>query len=167
MYPTTVFESDPIVLEMQGFRDNMGKFIVKEVGLIAVRGMYQEVITFLPPFHKKTLKHTTQKTNSWLTKYFHKIQWEQGQHAYDELEAILKNRTARYGQVLTKGSENAKFLTDLLNREVQDLDKILLSSLARLKDIDYICFHDGECALKNAIKIRNWLWTVIITISNN
>ena len=73
--------------------------------------------SFLPP---KKSKPTSQ--SSWCTKNLHGISWSSGYKKHTELEKILKNLEARETEILAKGYENCKILSEFSEIKVIILD---------------------------------------------
>lgn len=155
---------DSVIVEFQGFYGLHGEFLVKELAIVGVSNVQCEKILFTMPVNRHQLPCESIRQNDWLTRNFHHISFDEEGDDYENLVDILDGRTRNYTSVLTKGEEKAKFLSQLLNRDVHNVESFLEVSLRKLPDVEYKCTHFGECALKNAMKIKKWIDSVINVI---
>lgn len=96
------------VVELQGFKDNYNRFIVKELAVVS-DGLRCQVI-FKPPYDLRQLNDKMYRTAQWLTRHYHRIKWEEGNVEYDE--NLIRNLCNPFNVVYTKGTEKAKFLRE-------------------------------------------------------
>lgn len=157
MYPCKSIVNDPVIIQAQGFRGEYGQFIPKEIAIISVLGVHSELLLFRPPCSLQSLPESSQKTNGWLMRNFHHIEWNCGDYDPNQLETILKSKVSKYKSIITKGEDMAKFFSGILGRHVFDANQILLKSLDSLPEVEFTCFHKGQCAFKNALKIKRWI----------
>ena len=91
------------------------KNIIKELGLCfdgSVQGF-----SFCPPKSFKPNKQTT-----WNTSHLHGIAWSRGKLDYEKLFAVFYDIKLMNAEVLAKGLEKCRLLTNLLGRNVENLD---------------------------------------------
>ena len=91
------------------------KNIIKELGLYndgSVHGF-----TFCPPKSFKRNKQTT-----WNTSHRHGIAWSSGKLDYEKLFAVFNVRKVMNAEVFAKGFKKCRLLTNLLRRNVENLD---------------------------------------------
>ena len=91
------------------------KKIIKELGLyfdISVQGF-----SFCPPKSFEPNKQTT-----WNTSHLHGIAWSSGKLDYEKLFAAFYDIKIMIAEVFAKGLEKCRLLTNLLGRNVENLD---------------------------------------------
>ena len=91
------------------------KNIIEELGLY-IDGSLQG-FSFCPP---KTFKPTEQTT--WSTSQLHGIAWSRGKLDYENVFAVFYDIKVLNAEVLGKGLEKRRLLTNLLGRNVENLD---------------------------------------------
>ena len=101
-----------IVLDIELTETN----IIKELGLF-IDGSVQG-FSFYPT---KTFKPS--KQTSWNTKHLHGIAWSTGKLDYEKLFAVFYDIKVINAEVSAKGFEKCRMLTNLLGRNVEDLDE--------------------------------------------
>ena len=100
-----------IVLEKELTEKN----ILNELGLYfdgSVQGF-----SFCPPKFFKPNKQTT-----WNTSHLHGIAWSSGKLEYEKLFAVFYDIKVMNAEVFAKGFEKCRLLTNLLGRNVENLD---------------------------------------------
>ena len=91
------------------------KNIIKEPGLFtygSLRGF-----SFCPP---KTFKPNKQTT--WNTSHLHGIAWSSGKLDYEKLLAVFYDIKGMNAEIFAEGLEKCRLLTNLLGRNVENLD---------------------------------------------
>ena len=91
------------------------KNVIEELGLF-VDGSVQG-FSFCPPRAFKTNKQT-----SWNTKHLHGLAWSSGKLDYDTLFAVIYDIKVMNAEVSAKVFEKCRLLTNLLGRNVENLD---------------------------------------------
>ena len=91
------------------------KIIIQELGFY-IDGFLQG-FSFCPP---KTFKPNKQTT--WNTSHLHGIAWSIGKLHYEKLFAVFYDRKLMNAEVFAKGFEKCRLLTNLLGRNVENLD---------------------------------------------
>ena len=91
------------------------KNIIKELGLY-IDGSLQG-LSFCPPKTFKPYKGTT-----WNTSHLHGIAWSSGKLDYEKLFPVFYDIKVMNAQVFAKGLEKCRLLTNLLGRNVKNLD---------------------------------------------
>ena len=91
------------------------KNVIKELGL-SIDGSVQG-FSFCPP---KTLK--SNKQTAWNTKHLHGIKWSSGKLDYDKLFCVFYDIKVMNAEVFAKGLEKCRLLSNLLGRNVENLD---------------------------------------------
>ena len=110
------------------------KNIIKELGLF-IDGSVQG-FSFCPP---KSFKPSKQST--WNTSHLHGIAWSSGKLAYDKLFAVFYNMKVMNAEVFAKGLEKCRLLTNLLGRNVKNMDDYGCPKIQDLVKMDssWIC----------------------------
>ena len=91
------------------------KNIIKELGLY-LDGSLQG-FSFCPPRTFKPFKQTT-----WNTSHLHGIAWSSGKMDYEKLFAVFYDIIVMNAEVFAKWLEKCRLLTNLLGRNVDNLD---------------------------------------------
>ena len=100
-----------IVLDIELTKKN----IIKELGLY-IDGSVQG-FSFCPPKAFKPNKQTT-----WNTSHLHGIAWSSGKLEYEKLLAVFYDMKLLNAEVFAKGLEKCRLLTNILGRNVENLD---------------------------------------------
>ena len=110
------------------------KNIIKELGLY-IDGSLQG-FSFCPP---KTFKPNKQTT--WKTSHLHGIAWSSGKLAYDKLFAVFYGIKVMNAEVFAKGLKKCRLLTNVLGRNVENLDDYGCPNIQDLvkTDSSWIC----------------------------
>ena len=110
------------------------KNIIKELGLF-IDGSLQG-FSFCPP---KTFK--PRKQTSWNTKHLHGIAWSYGKLDFEKLFAVFYDIKVMNAEVFAKGLEKCRLLSNLLGRNVENLDVYCCAKIQNLVKMDssWIC----------------------------
>ena len=100
-----------IVLDVELTENNT----IKELGLFSDVSL--QGFSFCPP---KTFKPN--KQTSWNTQYLHGILWSSGMLDYEKLFAVFYDIKIMNAELFAKGLEKCRLLTNLLGRNVENLD---------------------------------------------
>lgn len=112
----SVFTMIPFtIVELNGFRDEHSRFIVKELSINSPSSI--EFYIFKPPHQCQDIV-----TNTWLTKNFHGLNYNEGNVEYNQLRKILQQATALSLLVYAKGSEKCSFISSLIDKPVFDFN---------------------------------------------
>lgn len=110
------------VIEFQGFRNNNGQFIVKELVIYDTSTRVVNYFVFKPPYHIQKLNRKAHRTNKWLTSNFHHITWDEGFTEYKELTNIIRHYCKQYDEVYTSGNEKTKFIELFTTCKVKNIN---------------------------------------------
>ena len=91
------------------------KNIFKELGLFIDSSL--QGFSFCPPKSYKPNKQTR-----WNTSHLHGIAWSSGKLDYEKLFAVFYDKKVMNAEMFAKGLEKCRLLTNLLGRNVEDLD---------------------------------------------
>ena len=158
------------IIDFQGFHCENDSYIIKELTIIDLDRDYVLHHLVLPPFDVSLLNEKEQKQVYWLQKYYHKINWNDGQLEYNQLFATLRNAVKDASVIYVKGSERASFLRKVTSKFVIDLDKLdcprachlPLPKISKMMECCYKthsfdCQDSGICSLERALKYKFWL----------
>lgn len=155
-----------IVIDIQGFRDVNDKFIPKEVAVVAINAPIVGHWIMMPPHPFGELPERVRQENNWLTRNYHGIEWYDGEAnpKYFTLQMREITRNTRY--IYVRGNEKARYLQNLLSRNIYNLEGIspAFKNLLPEEERGRYCSHHGfrkfgifHCALRNAYKLKRWL----------
>lgn len=134
-------------------------FVIRELAMEDLENEWRRSWLFqIPP------EHISSKTNQWLSKHFHGLDFVSGYEPYENLHRILKDETEPFQYVFAKGLEKCKLLSDIIERPVIELAKYFdvpkLDSLPPTSTKCNLYCHQTEkftCAVKNCSKLKNWI----------
>lgn len=109
----------PLVIDIQGFKVENNKFIVKE--LSAYNGYKISHYIFKPPFPKKHLPPKFEKQATWLTNNHHCIDWNEGYTPFHTFANIIRGLTAYEEVIYVKGEEKAAYIKEYSSNPVYEL----------------------------------------------
>lgn len=153
-----------VIIDVQGFKDDFNKFIVKELAVsLSETENYNYFIA--SPFDFNKLSPSLQKQSKWLTKNFHKIAWTYGSENLKNVLKSIQISTSTADLIYVKGIEKQKWVSELLKtniiiENIENIDcpnfTILYKTYQSIIDKS-TCIHSTNCALKNVICLRNFL----------
>ena len=159
-----MLSSKTVVLDVEGFRHRKEKIIVKEPGFGT--DDYLDCVSFLPPTSYSELTTQQKQSFGWLTRNLHGIEWDTGNYPYIYLTQIIQSvRLQNPGAIFyAKGEEKVKFLSDLLECSIIDLNSLACPSIS----VNYFTqncrnhskgknIFNKHCAKEKAIFYFNWL----------
>ena len=117
-----MLSSKTVVLDVEGFRHRKEKFIVKERGVCT--DDYLDCLSFLPPTNYSELTTQQKQSFGWLTRNLHGIEWDTVNYPYVYLTQIIQSVRLRNpgATIYAKGEEKVKFLSDLVECSIIDLN---------------------------------------------
>ena len=159
-----MLRSKTVVLDVEGFRHRKEKFIVKEFGICPED--YLDCVSFLPPRSYSELTAQQKQFFSWLSRNLHGIDWDIGNYPYIYLTQIIQSvRLRNPGAIFyAKGADKVKFLSELLECPVIDLNSLECPSIS-LNYFTQNCQNHSKgknifnkhCAKEKAIFYFNWV----------
>ena len=125
-----MLSSKTVVLDVEWFRHRKEKFTVKELNVCTKD--YLDCVSVLPPRSYSELATQQKQSFSWLTKNLHGIEWDKGNYPYIYLTQIIQSvRLRNPGAIFfAKGEEKVKFLSDLLECSIVDLNSLACPSIS-------------------------------------
>lgn len=148
-------------VDIQGFRGNEGRFIVKEISIMK-HGILSTHL-FDAPYSYNSLEKKYKKQALWLFYNHHKLSWNEGYIPYSRVaeiiykELIIKNNNNN--TIYIKGEQKCQWLRDFCNVETINIES-LYQNCPNLKSMDV--YLDNKILLynslsqKNVIKIFRW-----------
>ena len=153
------------IIDAQGFKRVYNDFVFKELAIVPLEEDVQPaVFLFAPPHDWNFLSARYKCENSWLTKNYHGIHWQDGEIPYEELEEILKTSTRGAKKVYVKELEKQKWIRNIISNVV-NIEIFDCPSLAKLhQQSDLPCSNHNlqlcrksNCAVQNVINMKKWL----------
>lgn len=147
-------------VDLQGFKDNENRFIVKELAIATED--YTNVFLVKPPYPYKKLTVDEKKHVNWIERK-RGILWCEGYINYGEFKKLVHNILDNK-KVIVKGEEKIKWLGELCsNCIIIDFGSRGCPNLSKLNkkfdttEANLNCsYHSNYCALKNVICLRKW-----------
>lgn len=148
------------IIEFQAFRSNKNRFIIKELVILDLLTCVAYPFTFMPPFSFRKLNSKARKTNKWISKNFHHIDWYDGFITYSNLHSIMYHFCKEFGKIYTRGSEKKTWIQQYTHCDVLDvtIDKTFPFQHQN------VCFSSrnpkhaqSQCALQNAYHLAAFL----------
>lgn len=153
-------------IDVQGFKDNSNKFILKEIAVLTRNSSFHDVIK--SPFSINRLNDVHKREVNWLTKNYHGIKWNDGKITINELRKIIKPMLHQK-TIYVKGEEKIDWIRFILNDKTKSIDivnlecigcSVKLHKFKQLKDsLRNLCnIHSSQynCALKNVLILCEW-----------
>ena len=102
------------IIDVQGFKRFYNDFVFKELAIVRLGEDAQPaVFLFAPPQDWNSLSPRYKCENSWLTKNYHGINWQEGEIPYEDFDEILKSTTRGANKVYVKGLEKQKWIRNI------------------------------------------------------
>ena len=98
------------IIELQAFRGNNSSYIVKELAILDMQTCVMYHYLFKPPFSFKKLNSKAKKTNRWLMRHFHHIDWYDGYTCLANLESIMYHYCNKFTRIYTRGLEKCNWI---------------------------------------------------------
>lgn len=151
------------VVDFLSLRDFNGTFIVKELA-ININGSTGHWI-FKKPFFVMS-NDKTDRVNRWVTQKYHGMKMDEGDVPYTMLQPILLKYLSNVDFIYTKGLEKCRFLENILNRAVINLDDFECPKHFQQKQK---CLHHMfkqndslECAFQNCNSNYEWSYFNVV-----
>lgn len=140
----------PLIIDVQTFRTQNNKLIVKEFG--AFDGSRVCHYVFKPPFAFDRLPVEYQKQANWLMAHHHAINWNDGFTHHFLFPQIINHITRDFKEVYVKGKEKADFVRTFVKIPVLELPE----TPALKQELGSCFYHMNEyciCALTNVYNL--------------
>lgn len=104
---------DWAIVDIQGFKDNNNRFIVKEFYLETKNLTFHDIIKS-PIGLKQKLNKQRKFQNNWLTQHFHGIDWNAGYITLNELRNTISHYLHNFN-IYVKGKEKIEWIKQIMN----------------------------------------------------
>lgn len=149
------------IIEFQAFIGNSNEYILKELVIMDLDTNVVNYFLFKPPHSIKKLSFKAIKTNKWLTKNYHHINWNEGFTEYKEVDNVMYHYCSQYNTIYTTGLKKCQFIQQYTTNTVQNY------KLNKLQEIDVgegFCnsvkstkHKTTNCSLVKAFKVITYL----------
>lgn len=148
------------VIDFQGYRTASNSLIVKELSVVSL-DYGSSWHWFIKPPQDVNQDVEYLKTNLWVKKNIHGLEWNIGDIPYEDLKPILQDVTADFDTLWGKGLEKCNLIEELIGRAVYDLHDFDCPNLKQLKNDKPTCdFHINSsfvCSLNQAYRLAAWM----------
>lgn len=155
-----------IVVDIQGMRGKDSEFIPKEIAVVTLNNSYWAHWITSPPCHFGELPENSRKQNNFVSKYYHGLEWFEGDASLKQVYANLREISRRSRNIYTRGHEKMSFLRDVTSRDIINLEDYAdAPSYAFMPKSERKCLKHAllngtnaeHCAMTQASQIKNWL----------
>jgi hypothetical protein len=156
-----------VIVDIQCFKDNDNKFIIKEIAAIYVQSgsiLCHHIIS--PPYPRNLLSAERIQQTYWLIKYNHGLEWTIGDISYHLLLDKLKKIFNLISIVLVKGREKCDYLQTILPQQcnVAVLDNFYCKRQEVIMELfikdtvrcNNLMGTHHKCAVSNIVNLRKW-----------
>lgn len=141
------------ILDIQGFKNNLNKFIVKEIAIYSVDGNLVKHCFLKSPISFNELSTFYKKQAIFNQSFYHGIPWNMGENHFHTLHTQLQEIFGNGCKIFVKGLEKAKFIQEVFpDVDAIDLGDKGFPSLKKMtqnykcsfhKYTKYMCAHDN------------------------
>lgn len=130
-FKSTTFVNKECIVEFQAFVDDSDDFIIKELAIMDLSTHVTHYFLFKPPHSFKLLRGRAARTNKWLMKHYHHIEWMEGFVDYSEVENIISHYCSKFTLIHTTGRKKAAWLQRFTSAQVNNflLSKFILPDI--------------------------------------
>lgn len=149
------------VVDMQGFKQPVNDYILKELAIIPLQGGEPVVFLFSPPFPWNRLTDKYKRENTWLEQYYHGLSWKAGQVPYNLIKSILQEHLGDVKKIYVAGAIQKSWLERFKYNNVINIAEMGYPPLDKIKLATVCPNHNGayraSCALHNARLIKQFI----------
>lgn len=155
-----------LIVDIQFFKDKNNVSVPKEVAVTSLKGDHSGHWIVLPQSHIDTLTADIRRTNDWLTRHHHGIDYFEGETSLRALYKTLRELAKNARRIFVRGNEKWLTLHKITTRDIINLeyDKDC-PSFTDLLGIDKYCLYHAvkeshlkySCALDNVQRLRTWM----------
>lgn len=162
------------VVDIQSLRDDDGKFFPKEVAVAALQKNIIDHWLVKSPCDFNELPEHVQETNTYCSTQLHGIHWFDGDTTIKSLQVNLQEISKSAVNVYVRGDEKAKFLQNLMGREVTNIELYQAPTFAQLNRMfpkASVCTTHGlqlsfdikyYCALQKVLTLKEWFDSILL-----
>jgi hypothetical protein len=161
-----------VICDIQGFRGFRNEFIIKELAFLSASGGKAQTFIFKSPYQLTVLPEIQQKVASWVKRFVHGIDWNDGYIPYQDLKNVIDRVLRNYNTVLVKGLEKKMVIENIMSEKsinVLDMESMRCPKINDLKkDIGSFrkCFYHSkstdQCANENVRVLLTWYLNVYL-----
>lgn len=146
-------------VDVQGFKNNSNKFILKEIAVLTNNSSFHDVIR--SPFSIEHLNAKQKKQTKWLTNNYHGIDWNDGTLSMTKLRKIIEPMLHQK-VIFVNGSEKIQWIRFILGdkkNRIKILDLNCVNQTRKYKNKRICKKHSIEnfcCALENVIVLAEY-----------
>lgn len=151
-----------VIVDIQGFKDNNNKFIVKEAAVLSNGDRIQHFV-FQPPYNFGGLQPAKQREAKWMENNHHKFSWKYGFTPYHKLNNLMWP-LLRNNYIYVKGLEKQTWMKEIFGDDliIYNLEEDMeCPKLAFLKyqypNVHRCIVHEGVCALENVLVLGKYM----------
>lgn len=154
-----------MLLDVQGFKDNNNRFIVKEIYVETKNLQFHDIIKS-PAIIEKSLDKKHRRESNWLTKNYHGISWRDGYITINELRRTLYPIFNDNMHIYVKGEEKIVWIKEIMENErlICKNVEIDFDVLPEERDKCWPCVKHKyvtntiktHCALENVKLLKKW-----------
>lgn len=113
-------------VDIQGFRGNGSKFIIKEIAVYHLGDLFKHI--FKPPYSYSKLENKYKKQAHWLSLNHHGLFWNDGTIPYSRVKEIiykdLVTNNNEHTIIYVKGDQKVQWLQDYCNVSAANIDTV-------------------------------------------
>lgn len=154
------------IVDVQGFKTDENKFILKEIAMQCEGSNNIVVLIFKPPFPFYNLSKTERRQVCWIERN-RGIFWNGGFLPYNNYKTIITSILKEKQRIFVKGEEKVLWIKEMLdeccNTRVYNIEargcpsyQLLYKENELAGDVFSCIYHNKICALKNVICLKKW-----------
>jgi hypothetical protein len=156
-----------IFLSISYLRGKSNEIVVKELGMVKLNSngsdSHAQCFMFEPPYGEWELPENIRKSNAYMTRKFHGINWSEGYIPYRQLASVIGQICNGELEIYAKGTEQTAFFTNWCFKFVTDLDSLgceKADAIALKPSLS--CHHPHanrakHCAMLKCLKYADWM----------
>lgn len=166
-----------IVVDMLGMYDKEGRFLPKEIAVVALNQPFMMHWLVEPPYPFSELSADVRRRNDYLTRHYHGLEWYEGDVSCKQVYANLREIARHSRFIHTRGEERAELLRNVTTREVIDLGAVEEPMCPDTSILPRTCNNcmrhalgnmgpNTRCALKRVFALKKWYNDTMEMIEN-
>lgn len=162
------------IIDIQAFHDKNGKYLPKEVAVLALDCNFLAHWIIKPPYPSSDLQKPFLITNSFLSCHHHGIEWFDGESHLEDVYKVLREVARSAVRIYVRGLEKQELMEHVLSRQVINLEEYNCPSIKSLPRTDeHSCFYHAQrteyfsCALSYVYKLRYWILKSLEVVETN
>ena len=151
--------TEVLIIDIQCLVGSRNEFYPKEISVLALHNNFINHYIIGPPCKYSKLEKGARRQNSWLTKNYHKIEWDRSEVPYKNLDSLIENIGELGKSIYVRGEDKRMFLQQYLREHtIINLENIS-PRFALLPANENYCLYHGinfptySCTHQNVYKI--------------